>query len=184
MYKIKIILLLLSILILSGCAFIDDIIKVKPIRHKSEFGLAGFEAKAEQKICANKACVTASYQIKSQSLVNYVIVGSPNIQSYLRENDITTSDIDVGIKFLDVLTDKNGGIRNLKFIIPTNETKSQDTNLCNRIKNPNIECQVQIMVPSEDKTLKEWLDAGCFLAFGNIVPDPADAICVIVILFG
>jgi len=111
-------------------------------------------------------------------------VGSPNIQSYLRENGITTSDIDSGIKFLDVFTNKKGDITKLKFIIPTNETKSQDTNLCNRIRNPNIDCQVQIMVSSEDKTFKEWLDAGGFLAFGKIVPDPADAICVIVLLFG
>ena len=171
--------LICLIIITTGCSEIDDIIKInKPKVTKSEVGLAGFEARAEQKICAQKTCFKAVYAASTSNLLSFVIVGNENIRNYLNQNGIDSNGLVNTMDFLEVVKESDGNIRHLRFLVPTNETQNnQITNVCNNIR---VECSVEIIVPSKDSDLNNLIDAGC-LFFNTVflVPDYVDAACII-----
>jgi len=183
-YKGVILIIIMLILFVSGCSLIDDFIKVsKPQVTKNKIGLTGFEAQAKQKICAQKQCITALYTVSNKNLLEFVIIGNENIENYLRENGISTRGLTDTINFLEVIRSSNGGIRQLRFLIPKNETDVDDSNINSICKNVNIECSVDIIVQNENTDLNNLIDAGClFFATVVVIPDYVDVACAIYVL--
>jgi len=179
--KIKLLSLVVLVVFISGCSEIDDFLRVgKPKITKSRVGLTGFEAQAEQKICAQKTCVTAVYTASTSNILSFVIVGNENIENFLNQNGINSNQLVHSMDFLEVIKESNGNIRHLRFLIPKNETNNNDQqikNVCNNIK---VECSVDIIIPTKNTDINKLIDAGClFFNTVVVVPDYADVACVI-----
>ena len=177
----KKILFLLVLMILSSCTLIDDYVKFNKPKYKSQVGLSGVKAEISQKICSQKKCVTTSYEARTSNLLTIVLIGNDEIKNFLIENGISTLLLSTSIDFLEVIKDPNGKLNELNFLITTNETKNVDPNLCQGIKNINIECRVEVYIPTEEGTnIKNIVDKACLVAFGNVIPDYVDLGCIII----
>ena len=172
---------ILLIIFISGCSFIDDVVLKKP-KSKAAIGMAGAELTVEQRICQKTKCIKVAYEAKTTNLISFVLIGNSEIKNYLEENHIASSDISNIIDYVEVFKNPNGQLQQINLLIPSNETDptKATANLCSGIISRGIECEIKIMPVESDKNLKEWVNAGCLFAFGNVVPDPIDAACIIV----
>ncbi|MEK6983218.1 MAG: hypothetical protein AABX33_01480 [Nanoarchaeota archaeon] len=112
-----------------------------------------------------------------------MIVGNENIENFLIQNGINPNELAETMNFLEVIKESNGNIRNLRFLVPKNETNDNDSqikNICNNIK---VECSVDIIIPDEKTNINKLIDAGC-LFFNTVIaiPDYGDLACAIYVL--
>ena len=182
--KNKLLSLAIVVLLVSSCSLADDFIKTgKPKVTKSKVGLTGFEAQAEQKICAQKTCVTAVYTASTSNLLSFVIVGNENIENFLMQNGINSNELVGTMNFLEVVKESNGNIRNLRFLVPKNETNDNDSQIKKVCNNIRVECSVDVIVPDEKTNINKLIDAGCIFVNTIIaIPDIGDLACAIYVL--
>ncbi len=149
---------------------------------------AEWEKKAEQIICSQKKCVysinDAMNGLKNYQTYTYTIVGGKTTKEFINKNNLfKESYFTKEPDFLEI-TQTNGKISKIKIIDaktsadaarPAQESAFKE--LCIKATVP---CEVDYAVPKTEASNTGLLKGACMFAYGNIVPDPIDALCLLI----
>ena len=99
------------------------------------------------------------------------------------QNGINSNELVGTMNFLEVVKESNGNIRNLRFLVPKNETNDNDSQIKKVCNNIRVECSVDVIVPDEKTNINKLIDAGCIFVNTIIaIPDIGDLACAIYVL--
>ena len=129
-------------------------------------------------------------QMKKISVNSFIVAGGKTTRDFINKNKLYgnnyyTKEPD----FLEV-TQTNGKVSKIKIIDAKTSAEAtraaQDSgfrDLCLHLKYyESVPCEVVYAVPQQTATNTKFVKDVCIFAFGNVVPDPVDALCLLVTL--
>ncbi len=151
-----------------------------------------WEKEVEETLCLQTKCYS-DYNAVEKNFKNYgyfarynekhfIITGGKNTKKFINqkidENFINEPD------FIEVYQDR-GKITKIKIIDAKTSKEAkrykQDQAFKELCIKSRFECEVEYAIPKNKLNGKDLVDTICLLSFGNIMPDPIDAVCLLTV---
>lgn len=150
---------------------------------------AEWEKKAEQIICSQKRCVysliDANNNLNRYMMSNtFTIVGGKTTKEFINKNNLFGKNFFAKEPDFLEITQNYGKITKIKIVDAKTSADAtrpaQETAFKELCKKATVPCEVDYAVPKSEASNTGLMKGVCMVAIGNVVPDPVDALCLLI----